>query len=86
MENCQGYVQFESWILAFDVSKYRNRARAGIVITRPTGVESKYMCSLDLQCSNNLAEYQVLILGLKLLLSMDAKVIKILGDSHLVIK
>ena len=44
------------------------------------------MCSLDLQCSNNQAEYQALILGLKLLLTMDAKVITIMKDSQLVIK
>ena len=56
------------------------------MITSPDGVESKYMCSLELQCSNNQAEYQVLILGLKVLLSMETKVIKILGDSQLVIK
>ena len=48
--------------------------------------KSKYMSSLDLQCSNNQAKYQALILGLKLLLTMDAKVIKITGDSLLVVK
>ena len=44
------------------------------------------MCSLDFQCSNNQVEYQVLNLGLKLLLTMKAKVMKILGDSQLVVK
>ena len=49
-------------------------------------MESKYMCSLDLQYSNNQVEYQDVILGLKVLLSMEAKVIKILRDTQLVIK
>ena len=44
------------------------------------------MCSLDLQCSNNQVEYQALIIGLRILLSIEAKVIKIGGDSQLVIK
>ena len=39
------------------------------------------MCPLDLHYSNNQAECQALILGFKLLLSMDAKIIKVLGDS-----
>ena len=68
-------------MLALDGSKHQKGAGAGIVIASPNGVESKYMCSLDLQCSNNQVEYQALILGLKVLLSMDAKMIKILGDS-----
>ena len=86
LDNCQGYVQLEPWVLAFDRSKHQNGARFEIVIISPNKVESKYMCSLDLQCSNNQAKYQALTLGLKILLSMEAKVIKILGDSQLVIK
>ena len=86
MDNCQGYMQLEPWVLTFDKSKHQKGARARIVITSPDRVESKYMCSLDLQCSNNQAEYQALILRLRPLLTMDAKVIKILGDSQLMIK
>ena len=56
------------------------------MITSLNGVESKYMCLLDLQCSNNQAEYQALILGFRMLSSMGAKVIKFLGDSQLMIK
>ena len=81
MNNCQGYVQLEPWVLAFNRFKHQKGAGLRIVITSPNGVESKYMCSLGLQCSNNQAEYQALILGLRLLLTMDAKVIKIIRDS-----
>ena len=81
MDNCQRYVHLEPWILAFNGSKHQNRVGATIVITSSNAIESEYICSLGLQCSNNQVEYQALILGLRLVLSMDAKVIKILGDS-----
>ena len=86
MDSCLGYVQLEPWVLAFDEPKYQKGVRAGIVITSPNGVESKYMCSLDLQCSNDQAKYQALIFRLRQLLTMDTKVIKILRDSQIVIK
>ena len=54
------------------------------MIISPSGDESKYIWSLDLQCSNNQAEYQALIIDLRILFSVEAKVIKILGDSQLV--
>ena len=73
-------------MLTFDGSKHQKESGAGIVITSPNRVESKYMCSLDLQYSNNQAEYRALILDLRVLLSMEAKVFKILGDSQLIIK
>ena len=51
------------------------------MIMSPTRGEGKYMCKLDLQCSNNQVECHVLILGLRLLLELDVKVIKIVGDA-----
>ena len=86
MNNCQGYVQLEPWGLAFNRFKHQKGTWARIVITSPNRVASKYMCSLGLQCSNNQVEYQALILGLRLLLTMDSKVIKIIRDSQLVVK
>ena len=56
------------------------------MITTPNEVQTKYMCSLHLQCSNNQVEYQALILGLRVSLSMEAKFIKIFRDSQLMIK
>ena len=86
LDNYQGFAQLESQVLAFDGSKHQKGVRTKIVITNPNGKKSKYMCSLDLQSSNNQAQYQTVIHGLKILSSMEAKVIKILGDSQLLIK
>jgi len=45
-------------------------------------------CSYKLafECSNNEAEYEAMIIGLKILRKLNAKRISIYGDSKLVIK
>jgi ribonuclease HI len=44
------------------------------------------LCSYKLifECTNNMAEYEVLILGLKVLEELGAKRIVVLGDSELI--
>jgi ribonuclease HI len=41
---------------------------------------------LNFQCTNNIGEYEALILGLKLLKKLGAKRIMVRGDSELIIK
>ena len=41
---------------------------------------------LNFQCTNNIAEYEALMLGLKLLKKLGAKRIMVRGDSELIIK
>ena len=85
LAECQDYVQIKLWTLAFDGSKHQKGAGAGTVITSHEGVDKKFMYRLDVQCSNNQAEYEALIIGLKLLKSLDVKTVQIMRDSQLVI-
>ena len=41
---------------------------------------------LNFKCTNNMAEYETLILGLKLVRNLGAKRVSVMGDSELVIK
>ena len=41
---------------------------------------------MDFPCTNNIAEYEALLLGLKFLKQLEAQKISILGDSELIIK
>ena len=43
-------------------------------------------CRLEFECTNNIAEYEALILGLQILKKLGAKRIAIHGDSELIIK
>jgi len=62
------FVQLVPWTLAFDGSRMQLAVGARIIITNPDGRRSCFIHQLSPTCSNNQAEYEVLIAGLKLLL------------------
>ena len=71
----------------FDGSCTRTNAGAGVWIsnTKSNHTES-ISCKLNFQCSNNIAEYESLLLGLHLLKRLGATIIHVYGDSDLVIR
>jgi translation initiation factor 2 beta subunit (eIF-2beta)/eIF-5 len=75
------------WSLEFDgvVKKERSRARVRVSNSKAIYTES-HSYKLNFQCTNNIAEYEQLMLGLKLLKKLSAKRISIRGDSELIIK
>ena len=74
------------WSLYFDGSAGKEGAGAGIWITSPTDESKFYSYKLNFDCTNNMAEYESLILGLDLLKKMKARNIFVFGDSELVIR
>ena len=81
LAECQGYVQIKPWTLAFNGSKHQKEVGVGVVITSPERVDKKFMYRLNVQYSNNQVEYEALIIGLKLLKSLDMTNVQIMGDS-----
>ncbi|XP_020972665.1 uncharacterized protein LOC110269284 [Arachis ipaensis] len=79
-------VEVDYWKLYFDGSKHKNGAWVGILIISPEGIPSEFQFELKYPCSNNVAEYEALILGLEILISKGALEVQILGDSQLVLK
>ena len=71
----------------FDGSCTRNNAgtRVWIRNTENNHIEN-LSCRLNFQCSNNIAEYESLLLGLRLLKKFGAKRINVYGDWELVIR
>jgi ribonuclease HI len=69
--------------MVFDGVVSKEGARAGIWVSPPE-VGTK-LCSykLTFECTNNMAEYEALILGLKVLKESGAKRIAVYGDSEL---
>lgn len=76
----------ERWLhMDFDGAVRKEGARAGIWI-RPPKCEPKFFSyKLYFDCTNNVAEYEALVLGLRVLKNLRAKKIYIYGDSELVI-
>ncbi|KAK1631726.1 hypothetical protein QYE76_006041 [Lolium multiflorum] len=73
------------WKMHFDGSKMRNGLGAGIVLTSPKGDRLDYVLQIHFAASNNVAEYEALIHGLKLAKEIGVRRI-LLGDSDLVIQ
>jgi ribonuclease HI len=74
------------WKMHFDGSKMRNGLEAGIVITSPKGDRLDYVLQIHFAASNNVAEYEALIHGLKLAKEIGVHRILCFGDSDLVIQ
>ncbi|CAJ2637090.1 unnamed protein product [Trifolium pratense] len=86
IESPQNYIALEPWTLYFDGSRHQHGTRIGILIISPQKIPTKFKYRINGICSNNEAEYEALIAGLEILLSLGAKDIKIKGDSELVLK
>ncbi|XP_026419607.1 uncharacterized protein LOC113315557 [Papaver somniferum] len=68
----------------FDGSSYSTVGGAGVVFEAPQGDLLSYSFKLDFPCSNNVAEYEALILGLRLARELNLGSIEVKGKSRLV--
>src|SRR5438128_12538426 len=69
----------------FDGSLMIEGAGAGIVLTSPTGERLKYVLQLHFPASNNVAEYEALLHGLRIAISLGIRRLAVRGDSELVV-
>jgi len=54
----------------FDGSKCENKSGAGVIFVTPQGIPIPYSFKLDFLCTNNNAEYEALILAIKIALKL----------------
>jgi hypothetical protein len=74
------------WTLFFDGSSRGQGAGAGVLLLAPQGDQFKYMVHLDFKATNNMAEYEALLYGLSMALSLGVRRLLVKGDSQLIIK
>ena len=72
--------------MSFDGATRNKGVGAGVWIRPPIGEPKFLSYTLEFRCTNNVAEYEALILGLKALKDLQAQRIDIRGDSELVIR
>ena len=60
-------------------------AGVGIVIITPEGIRLEHSFRLGFKASNNEAEYEALITGLKIVLDLGARNVEVYSDSRLVV-
>ena len=73
------------WNMSFDGAASREGVGDGVWIKPPNIGTKLYSYKLSFDCTNNVAEYEALILGLKTLKELGARIIVVHGDSELVI-
>jgi hypothetical protein len=59
-------IQAECWTLYFDGSVMKTRAGMGLLFVLPLGEHVRYAVRLHFPASNNMAEYEALLYGLKI--------------------
>jgi ribonuclease HI len=73
------------WRKNFDGSKMLGGLGAGVILTSPKGDKLQYVLQMHFRASNNVAEYEALVHGLKLAKEIGIRRILCFGDSDLVV-
>jgi ribonuclease HI len=69
----------------FDGSLMKTRAGAGLLFISPLGKHLRYVLRLHFTASNNVAEYEALVNGLRIAIELGVRRLDARGDSQLVI-
>ncbi|KAL0315403.1 UNVERIFIED_CONTAM: hypothetical protein Sradi_5418500 [Sesamum radiatum] len=75
-----------NWLLHVDGSSTLASSRAGVVLTSPEGDELEYALQFTFKASNNEAEYEALIVGIRMALDARARNLIAYSNSQLVTK
>jgi ribonuclease HI len=78
--------QPEHWVMYFDGSLKLDGGGAGVLFISPRGEQLKYVFQILFEVSNDEAEYEALLHGLCLAVSLGIKRLLIYGDSLLVVQ
>ena len=72
------------WILHVDGASNSQKNGAHLIFANPDGVIAEYALRFDFSAMNNMAEYEVLIVGLRIIKELGIKKVKVFFDSQLV--
>jgi ribonuclease HI len=73
------------WKMYFDGASSKEGSRAGIVFISPTKEVIPMSYKLEFDTTNNISEYEALLLGLKAARDMGIDELSVFGDSELIV-
>ncbi|KAK1617663.1 hypothetical protein QYE76_023180 [Lolium multiflorum] len=76
--------ELEARVMHFNGSKQHQGSRDGVTLKSPTGEELQYVLQIHFEATNNMAEYEALLHGLRIAKEIGIKHIICCGDSNLV--
>jgi ribonuclease HI len=79
-------IQAECWTLYFDGSVMKTGAGAGLLFISPLGEHMRYAVRLHFSASNNMAEYEAILCGIRIAIETGIKRLDVRGDSQLMIE
>ena len=85
-ENTHATPNLPIWKLSVDGAANAQGSGAGLILTSPEGIDIEYALKFGFQASNNEAEYEAVIAGLNLTLSMEVDQLEVCSDSQLVVR
>ena len=74
------------WKLSIDGASNAQGSGAGLILTSPEGIDIEYARRFGFRASNNEAEYEAVIAGLKLAYSLEVDQLEVCSDSQLVVR
>jgi len=74
-------IQAECWTMYFNGSVMKTSAGAGLLSISPLGDHMRYVIRLHFPASNNIAEYEALLSGLRIAIKLGVKRLDVRGDS-----
>jgi ribonuclease HI len=72
-------IEHKTWIMYFDGSVMNEGAGVGLAFISTLGVRMEYLVRLHFPASNNTAEYEALINGLRIAVELEIKRLEIGG-------
>ena len=76
---------YPGWRLFFDGAANHQGKGVGAVLVSESGQHYPMAAKLRFNCTNNMAEYEACILGLKMAIDMNVYELLVIGDSDLLI-
>ena len=74
-------IQAECWLMYFDGLAMKTGVGAGLLFVSPLGQHMRYVVRLLFPASNNMAEYEALLSGLRIAIELGIKRLEVQGDS-----
>jgi ribonuclease HI len=68
-------------MMYFDMSLMKTGAGAGLLFISPLGIHMRYIIRIHFAASNNVAEYEALVNGLRITIELGVSCLGVRGDS-----
>ncbi|XP_025982649.1 uncharacterized protein, partial [Glycine max] len=85
-EEKRTHEDLDKWIVCFDGASNALGHGVGAVLVSPDDQCIPFTARLGFDCTNNMAEYEACALGVQAAIDFDVKLLKVYGDSDLVIR